>query len=69
MSGLPLAPLAAHKKPFLYSGVDYLSPLNFAERRNNKEGMGARAIYVALVTSLSLDDFLLAFTRFTDLRG
>ena len=30
--------------------------------------MASRAIPVELVISLSLDDFLLAFTRFTDLR-
>ena len=76
MSDLPLARLTAHKKPFFYSGVDYLGPLNYAEGRNNKKAWGllftcmaSRAIHVELVTSLSLDDFLLAFTRFTDLRG
>ena len=31
--------------------------------------MASWAIHVELVTSLSLDDFLLAFTRFTYLRG
>ena len=31
--------------------------------------MASRAIHVELVTSLSLDDILLAFTRFTNLRG
>ena len=31
--------------------------------------MASRGIHVKLVTSLSLGDFLLAFTRFTDLRG
>ena len=30
---------------------------------------GISGIHVELVTSLSLDDFLLAFNRFTDLRG
>ena len=76
MSDLPLARLAAHKKPFFYSGIDYLGPLNYAEGRSNKKAWGllftcmaSRVIHVELVTSLSLDDFLLAFTRFTDLRG
>ena len=69
MSDLPLARLAAHKKPFFYSWVDYLGPLNFAEGRSNKKAWGFLfkcmafwAIHVELVTSLSPDDFLLAFT-------
>ena len=73
MSDLPLARLAAHKKLFFYSGVDYFGPPNFAEGRSNKKARGllftcmaSRAIHVELVTSLSLDNFLLAFTRFTD---
>ena len=31
VSDLPLARLAAHKKPFFHSEVDYHGPLNFAE--------------------------------------
>ena len=76
MSDLPLARLAAHKKSFFYSGVNYLGPLNFAEGKSNKKAwwllftcMAFWAIHVELVTFLSLDDFLLAFARFTDLRG
>ena len=76
MSDLPLARLTTHKKPFYYSGVNYLGPLNFAEGRSNKKAWGllftcmaSQSIHVELVTSLTLDDFLLAFTRFTDLRG
>ena len=76
MSDLPLARFAAHKKPFFYARVDYLGPLKFVEGRSNKKAlrllftcMASRGIHVELVTSLSLDDFLLAFTRFTDLRG
>ena len=41
MSDLPLARLAARKKPFFYSGVDYLGPLNFAEGRSNKKAWGS----------------------------
>ena len=64
------------KSLFFYSGVDYLGPPSFAEARRNKKAWGlmftcmaSRAIHVELVTSLSLNDFLLAFTRFSDLRG
>ena len=31
--------------------------------------MSPRAVHVELVTSLTLSEFILAFTRFTDLRG
>ena len=68
MSDLPLARLTAHEKPFFYSGVDYLGPPNFAEGRSNKKVWGLlftcmafQAIYVELLISLSLDDFLPAF--------
>ena len=78
MSDLSLARLAAHKKLVFSSGVDYLGPLNFPKGRSNKKAWGllftctcmaSRAIHVELVISLSLDDFLLALTLFTDLRG
>ena len=66
MSDLPLARLATHKHPFLYSGVDYLGPLNYAKERSNKMAWGllftymaSRGIHVKLVTSLSMDDFCL----------
>ena len=41
MSDLSLARLAAHKKPFLYSGVDYLGSLNFAEGRRTRRHGGS----------------------------
>ena len=76
MFNLPLAYLEAPEKPFFHSVVNYLGPLNFAEERSNKKAWGllftclaSRAIHVELATSLSRNDVLLAFTRFTDLRG
>ena len=57
MSDLPLARLAAHKKPFFHFGVNYLGPPNFAEARSNKKAWGLlftcmvlRAIHVELLT-------------------
>ena len=57
MFNLPLARLAAHKNPFLYSRMDYFGPLNFAEGRSNKKAWGilftymaSRSIHVGLVT-------------------
>ena len=76
MSDLPLARLAANKKPFFHCGIDYLGPLTFVEGRSHRKAWGlpftcmaSRAIHVELVTALSLDEFLLAFTRFVDIRG
>ena len=75
MSDLLLPRLAVHEKPFFHSGINYLGFLNFAEGSNNKARglpftcMASRAFHVELVTLLSLDDFLLAFTRFINLRG
>ena len=64
MSDLPLAPLATLKSPFFRSGVDYLDPLNFSEGRRNQKALGllftcmaSQAIYVELVTPLTLDNF------------
>ena len=41
MSDLLLARLAAHKKPFFCSRVDYFGPLNFAKGRSNKKAWGS----------------------------
>ena len=76
MSDLPLSRTSAHKKPFADCGIDYFGPLMFKEGRSLKKAWGllftcmaSRAIHVEMVVSLSLDEFLLAFTRFMDLRG
>ena len=76
MSDLPLSRTSAHKKPFADCGIDYFRPLMFKEGRSLKKAWGllftcmaSRAIHVEMVVSLSLDEFLLAFTRFMDLRG
>ena len=76
MSDLPQSRTEAHTKPFYNCGMDYFGPLTFVEGRSHKKAWGllftcmsSRAIHVELVTSLSLSDFLLAFTRMCDLRG
>ena len=57
-------PLQLIKSPFFRSGVDYLGPLNFSEGRRNQKALGllftcmaSQAIYVELVTPLTLDNF------------
>ena len=76
MSDLPISRTTAHNKPFFESGLDHLGPLTFVEGRSHRKVWGllftcmaCRAIHVELVTSLSLSEFILAFTRFIDLRG
>ena len=73
MSDLPLCRTSAHKKPFADCGLDYFEPLMFREGRSLRKVWGllftcmaCRAIHVELVLSLSLDEFLLAFTRIVD---
>ena len=76
MSDLPPARTTAQEKPFSHCGMDYFGPIIFVEGRCQRKAWGllftcmsSRAIHVELVTSLSLSDFVLAFTRFSDLRG
>ena len=47
MSDLPLARLAALKKLFFYSEVDYLGPLKFVEGRSSKMAWGLLFTYMA----------------------
>ena len=76
MSDLPQSRITANKKPFFYCGLDYFGPMTFVEGRSHRKAWGllftcmsSRAVHVELVTSLTLSEFILAFTRFTDLRG
>ena len=76
MSDLPQSRVTANKKPFFYCGLDYFGPMSFVEGRSHRKAWGllftcmsSRAVHVELVTSLTLSEFILAFTRFTDLRG
>ena len=76
ISDLPACRLMACNKPFKICGVDYLGPLRYRQNRSECKAWGllfsclcTRCIHVELVTSLDLNSFLLAFTRFTNLRG
>lgn len=76
MSDLPQSRITANTKPFFYCGLDYFGPLTFVEGRSHRKAWGllftcmsSRAVHVELVTSLNLSEFILAFTRFSDLRG
>ena len=58
-----------------FAGLDYLEPFYFRQGRSDCKAWGllftclcTRCLHVELVTSLDLDSFLLAFSRFTNLR-
>ena len=74
MSDLPQSRITANKKPFFNCGLDYFGPMTFVEGRSHRKAWGllftcmsSRAVHVKLVTSLTVSEFILAFTRFTDL--
>ena len=76
MSDLPSCRVTICNKPFKFSGLDFLGPYLFRQGRSECKAWGllfsclcTRCLHVELVTSLDLDSFLLAFTRFTNLRG
>ena len=76
MADLPACRVTATNKPFKYCGVDYFGPYVYRQGRSDCKAWGllftclcTRAIHVELVTSLDLTSFLLAFSRFVNLRG
>ena len=76
MADLPVCRVTATNKPFKFSGCDFLGPLRFRQGRSECKAWGllftclcTRCIHVEIVTSLDLNSFLLAFSRFTNLRG
>ena len=76
MADLPACRVTATYKPFKFCGIDYFGPYTYRKNRNDCKARGrlftclcTRGIHVELVTSLDLTSFLLAFSRFTNLRG
>ena len=76
MADLPKFRMAVHRKPFTNTGCDYFGPFLYKEARSERKAWGilftcmtTRAIHVELVTSLDLNNFILAFSRFIDVRG
>ena len=76
MADLPVERTAAGHKAFAVCGLDYLGHVNYVEGRSTKKAWGllltcmsSRSVHVEVVTSLSLKDFLVAFSRFNDVRG
>ena len=76
MADLPQCRVTVTNKPYKFCGMDYLGPYMFRQSRSECKAWGllftclcTRCIHVELVTSLDLNSFLLAFSRFTNLRG
>ena len=76
MAELPSCRVTVCNKAFKFAGLDYLGPFYFRQGRSDCKAWGllftclcTRCLLVELVTSLDLDSFLLAFSRFTNLRG
>lgn len=78
MRGFPDCRLAAAAPPFSYTAFDYFGSVETAYARNHiaAKRWGAlftcqvtRAVYLGVVVSLSLDDFLLILWRFIGLYG
>ena len=73
---LPECRVALCNKPFMFCGLDYLGPFRFRVGRSSCKAWGLlftclriRCLHVEVVTNLDLNSFLLAFSRFTNLRG
>ena len=76
MADLPSFRVTVANKPFQNTGIDYLGPILYRSNRSECKAWGllftclsTRCLHVEIVTGLDLNNFLLAFTRFINLRG
>ncbi|XP_058839732.1 uncharacterized protein LOC131695232 [Topomyia yanbarensis] len=76
MGSLPPARLAAHAKPFSFSGIDYFGPMMVAVGRRSEKRWGVlvtclttRAIHIEIVHSLTTDSCIMALKNFMARRG
>ena len=76
MSDLPTFRVTAANKPFKFCGTDYFGPFLYKQNRSLCKAWGilftclcTRCVHVEIVTSMDLNNFILAFSRFTNLRG
>ena len=70
MADLPVERTTACHKAFAVCGLDYFGHVNYVEGRSTKKAwdllfmcISSRSVHVEVVTSLSLKDLLLAFSR------
>ncbi|KAI9550868.1 hypothetical protein GHT06_006258 [Daphnia sinensis] len=79
MASLPVHRLTPYLHPFTYTGVDYFGPLTVRVGgrgcRHEKRWvclftcLTTRAVHLEVSDGLSLEEFMLCFTRFVSLRG
>ncbi|XP_026672465.1 uncharacterized protein LOC113464792 [Ceratina calcarata] len=76
MADLPPARLACFVRPFTHCGLDYFGPMQVKIGRRREKRWGAlftcmttRAIHIELAHSLSTDSAIMAFRRFSAVRG
>ena len=69
MADLPQCRVTVTNKPFKFCGIDHLGISECKAWGLLFTCLCTRCIHVELVTSLDLNSFLLAFSRFTNLRG
>ena len=76
LSDLPSFRVTRANIPFQICGTDFLGPVMYRQGRSDCKAWGllftclsTRCLHVEIVTGLDLNNFLLAFSRFTNLRG
>ena len=76
MADLPSFRVTIANKPFQICGTDFLGPILYRQNRSECKAWGllftclsTRCLHVEIVTGLDLNNFLLAFSRFINLRG
>ena len=76
MAYLPSFRVTAVNKPFKFCGNDYFGPIMYKQNRSLCGVRGllfaclcTRCVHVEIVTGLDLNNFILAFSRFVNLRG
>ena len=76
MADFPSFRVTAANKPFKFCGTDYFGPIMYKQNRSLCKAWGllftclcTRCVHVEIVTGLDLNNFILAFSRFVNLRG
>ncbi|XP_059350981.1 uncharacterized protein LOC130687583 [Daphnia carinata] len=79
MASLPVHRLTPHLAAFTYTGIDYFGPLTVRVggrgRRHEKRWISlftcftTRGVHLEVANGLSMEEFLLCFSRFVSLRG
>ena len=76
LSDLPSFRVTRANKPFQIGGTDFLRPIMYRQGRSDCKAWGllftclsTRCLHVEIISGLDLNNFLLAFSRFTNLRG